>query len=62
MAVRKVNHSRRILSKKSTTISKAGFGDIILYHAHHNSIEYKLNGEDVLIMSQNEVLSIIKED
>ena len=32
MAVRKVNHSRRILSKKSTTISKVGFGNIIEFN------------------------------
>ena len=38
MAVRKVNHSRRILSKTSTTISKAGFGSII---------EFKYNAKDV---------------
>ena len=38
MAVRKVNHSRRILSKKSTTISKAGFGDII---------EFKYSAKDI---------------
>jgi len=29
MAIRKVNHSRRILSKTSTTISKAEFSNII---------------------------------
>ncbi len=38
MAVRKVNHSRRILSKKSTTISKAGFRDII---------EFKYSAKDI---------------
>ena len=38
MAVRKVNHSRRIRSKKPTTISKAGFKDII---------EFKYNSKDV---------------
>ena len=38
MAVRKVNHSRRIRSKKTTTISKAGFKDII---------EFKYNSKDV---------------
>jgi hypothetical protein len=32
MAVRKVNHSRRILSKESTTISKVGFGSIIEFN------------------------------
>ena len=32
MAVRKVNHSRRIRSKKSTTISKVGFGNIIEFN------------------------------
>ena len=38
MAIRKVNHSRRILSKTSTTISKAGFGDII---------EFKYSAKDI---------------
>tara|TARA_B100001094_G_scaffold145768_1_gene141142 strand:+ start:1100 stop:1468 length:369 start_codon:yes stop_codon:yes gene_type:complete len=38
VAVRKVNHSRRILSKKSTTISKAGFRDII---------EFKYSAKDI---------------
>ena len=37
-------------------------GDIVLYHSQHHSHEYKLNGEDVLIMSQNEVLSIIEDN
>ena len=34
-------------------------GDRILYGKHAQTQEYKLNGEDVLIMSQNEVLSIL---
>tara|TARA_E500000331_G_scaffold155003_1_gene150579 strand:- start:321 stop:731 length:411 start_codon:yes stop_codon:yes gene_type:complete len=38
MAVRKVNHSRRIRSKTSTTLSKVGFGNII---------EFKYNAKDV---------------
>ena len=37
-------------------------GDKILYGQHSGGQEYNLNGEEVLIMSQNEVLSIIKED
>jgi|TARA_Y100000361_G_C11062130_1_gene291063 chaperonin GroES len=37
-------------------------GDTIVYGQHAQAQEYRLNGEDVLIMSQNEVLSIIKED
>ena len=37
-------------------------GDVVLYHSHHQSQEYKLNGEDVLIMSQNEVLSVLEEE
>ena len=37
-------------------------GDKILYGQHAGGQEYNLNGEEVLIMSQNEVLSIIKED
>jgi len=38
MAVRKVNHSSRVLSKKSTTISKSRFKQII---------EFKYNAKDV---------------
>ena len=37
-------------------------GDKILYSKHAQVQEYKLNGEDVVIMSQNEVLSILYED
>ena len=36
-------------------------GDIILYGKHNRGQEYKLNGENVIIMSQNEVLSIVEE-
>ncbi len=37
-------------------------GDRILYNKHAHAQEYNLNGEDVVIMSQNEVLSILYED
>ena len=37
-------------------------GDRILYSKHAQVQEYKLNGEDVIIMSQNEVLSVLYED
>ena len=37
-------------------------GDRILYGKHAQTQEYKLNGEDVLIMSQNEVLSILEDN
>ena len=37
-------------------------GDTILYNKHAQTQEYKLNGEDVILMSQNEVLSILYED
>ena len=36
-------------------------GDTILYNKHAQTQEYKLNGEDVIIMSQNEVLSIVED-
>ena len=36
-------------------------GDTILYGKHNGGQEYKLNGENVIIMSQNEVLSIVEE-
>jgi chaperonin GroES len=36
-------------------------GDTILYGKHNGGQEYKLNGEDVIIMSQNEVMSIVEE-
>ena len=35
-------------------------GDTILYSTHAQVQEHKLDGEKVLIMSQNEVLSIIE--
>ena len=37
-------------------------GDRILYSKHAQIQEYKLNGENVLIMSQNEVLSILESN
>jgi len=37
-------------------------GDTILYNKHAQVQEYKLNGEDVIIMSQNEVLSVLYKD
>ena len=37
-------------------------GDRILYSKHAQVQEYKLNGEDVVLMSQNEVLSILYKD
>ena len=37
-------------------------GETILYSKHGMAQEYKLNGEDVVIMSQNEVLSILEDD
>ena len=37
-------------------------GDTILYNKHAQTQEYKLNGEDVILMSQNEVLSVLYED
>ena len=36
-------------------------GDIILYSKHNGGQEYRFNGEDVLLMSQNEVLSIVEK-
>ena len=37
-------------------------GDKILYGQHASVGEYKLNGENLLIMSQNEVLSILRNE
>ena len=37
-------------------------GDTILYNKHAQTQEYKLNDEDVILMSQNEVLSILYKD
>ena len=36
-------------------------GNKILYHQHGGMPEYKVDGETVYIMSQNEVLSIVEE-
>ena len=37
-------------------------GDKVLYGKHGAGQEYKLNGEECVIMSQNEVLSIMEEE
>ena len=37
-------------------------GDTILYNKHAQTQEYNINGEGVVIMSQNEVLSILEDD
>ena len=37
-------------------------GDTILYNKNAQTQEYNLDGEDVVIMSQNEVLSILYKD
>ena len=39
----------------------ARVGNKILYHQHGGMPEYKVDGETVYIMSQNEVLSIVEE-
>ncbi len=36
-------------------------GDTILYNKHAQTQEYKLNGREVVIMSQNEVLSVLED-
>tara|TARA_A100001011_G_scaffold214767_1_gene222815 strand:+ start:148 stop:450 length:303 start_codon:yes stop_codon:yes gene_type:complete len=36
-------------------------GDTILYSKNNGGQEYKLNGEELMIMSQNEVLSILED-
>ena len=36
-------------------------GDTILYGKHAAKSEYKIDGEDYIIMSINEVMSIVKE-
>lgn len=37
-------------------------GDKILYSNHAQTQDYNLNGEDVIIMSQNEILSILENE
>jgi len=37
-------------------------GDTVLYNKHAQTQEYNLNGDMVVIMSQNEVLSILQDD
>ena len=36
-------------------------GDTVIYSKQNSGQEYTLNGEDVLIISQNEVLSILEK-
>jgi len=42
-----------------TTVKK---GDVILYSSHASVQEHKLNGENIVIMSQNEVLTIVEDE
>ena len=37
-------------------------GDKVLYGKQAQVQEYRLNGEDLIIMSQNEILSVLEED
>ena len=37
-------------------------GDIVVYPGHHRAQEYKLNGEDVYIMSSQDVISILEDE
>ena len=37
-------------------------GDTIIYNKHAAKQEYKLNGEMLSILSQNEILSILEDD
>ena len=36
-------------------------GDTIIYSKHNSGQEYTLNGETVIVMSQNEVMSILED-
>jgi co-chaperonin GroES (HSP10) len=37
-------------------------GDTVLYNKHAHTQEYKLNGEEHVIMSINEVLSVLESN
>ena len=74
MAIRKINHSRRILSKKRTSVSKIGFPDIVEFKYNSDNIYDKrpmvfvlsvkgkiLNGINISYLKESVIENLLEE-
>ena len=74
MAIRKINHSRRILSKKRTSVSKIGFSDIVEFNYKSDNIYDKrpivfvlsvkgkvLNGVNISYLKESVIENLLEE-
>ena len=74
MAIRKINHSRRILSKKRTSVSKIGFSDIVEFNYKSDNIYDKrpivfvlsvkgkvLNGVNINYLKESVIENLLEE-
>ena len=74
MAIRKINHSRRILSKKRTSVSKIGFSDIVEFNYRSDNIYDKkpmvfvlskkgkiLNGINISYLKESVIENLLEE-
>ena len=74
MAIRKINHSRRILSKKRTSVSKIGFSDIVEFNYKSDNIYDKrpivfvlsvkgkvLNGINISYLKESVIENLLEE-
>ena len=74
MAIRKINHSRRILSKKRTSVSKIGFHDIVEFKYNSDNIYDKkpmvfvlskkgkiLNGINISYLKESVIENLLEE-
>jgi len=74
MAIRKINHSRRFLSKKRTSVSKIRFSDIVEFNYKSNNIYDKkpmvfvlskkgkiLNGINISYLKESVIENLLEE-
>ena len=74
MAIRKINHSRRFLSKKTTSVSKIGFSDIVEFNYNSDNIYDKrpivfvlnikskvLNGINISYLKESVIENLLEE-
>ena len=74
MAIRKINHSRRFLSKKRTSVSKIGFSDIVEFNYKSDNIYDKkpmvfvlskkgkiLNGINISYLKESVIENLLEE-
>ena len=74
MAIRKINHSNRILSKKRTSASKIGFSDIVEFNYKSDNIYDKkpivfvlnikskiLNGINISYLKESVIENLLEE-